>query len=1008
MKRKINFLKNYFWAAIKEGSKSNSYFNYNNYLKKYPDVRDSGMNPLRHYLLFGMNEGRTKTYNKNIANYHLVENSEYFDFDYYCNENNLRFNTLSQGLFHYLETGYKKGYNPSEKFDGNKYYKVRPDVKKEDWNPLVHYLKYGKHELTSMNKNINIYEYQLIKKSQLFDYKYYITKNNLNIDNEINAMYHYIKIGYKKGYNPSAKFNGNNYLKKYLSTNDPKINPLLHYLKYGKKEGKNDKCDKNLKEYDLVKESGLFDYEYYINEYKLDLNSYKEGLIHYLEIGYKKGYNPNRNFIGNDYLNKYPKVKKANFNPLVHYLKYGIKEGRTGFKQITFNNFNENYDVMNILNNIENEVSIIILIENVKNLRKCISNIFQTSKRFKVFLIDKYGEDENILEEFNQMDNIEVIKKIYSHEEFINTLNRILKDSKNDVIFLKDNIKTFKKWILKLTIAAYSNDRIGIVSPISNYSNVSLVNVGNDEKSSEFINNISMKEFNECPVPNDSCFFIKKDVFHELKFDANDDEKDWLSNFFECALNKGWKSVLDDSTFVYYEFDETKNTQKDKYDFSTPYTLQNQPNSKFINSEAFQKTFQNFSIYSNEDLENNIKEKTKKKILFAMHNGGGVEFTVKDIVNSIKKDYDCFVLRSFKTNMILYKIFQNEFIPIKEFKLKYSWTPKMVYSDEFTQIYFHIFINYNIDILEIDHLLLHTLDLPAIAKKLNIPIILTLHDFYYICPTYFLLDENNKYCGGYCGNQPRNCSARVLWIDLPANIVEWKNKWQDYMKDLFEACDSIITATNFTKSMFLEHYNNLSEDDITIIEHGRDLIRYDNNYSVPTQHQPIKILIPGVIGPHKGQDFIKELKKIDTENKFELHYIGQVDDEMKEIGKYHGAYEREDFAKWVYKIKPSFIGIFSVCAETYSHTLTEAICSGVPVLASNLGALKTRIESQGGGWLIDINDVEKTYHQILEISKNKEEYKNITQNLKNIEISTSKEMGEKYKKVYDKLICENS
>lgn len=125
-----------------------------------------------------------------------------------------------------------------------------------------------------------------------------------------------------------------------------------------------------------------------------------------------------------------------------------------------------------------------------------------------------------------------------------------------------------------------------------------------------------------------------------------------------------------------------------------------------------------------------------------------MEYTVKDILKYIYLKNDCFVLKSFKTHLILYK-FNGEFlIPIKEFKLKYPWHVKKIHDNEFTQIYFYILINYNIELVQIDHLLFHSLDLPHITKTLNIPTLLNIHDFYYICPKIFLLDADDKYCGG--------------------------------------------------------------------------------------------------------------------------------------------------------------------------------------------------------------------------------------------------------------------
>jgi len=53
-----------------------------------------------------------------------------------------------------------------------------------------------------------------------------------------NAAYHYMTIGWKKGYNPSPDFDGNQYLKDYPDVIRSKANPLQHYITHGKKEGR--------------------------------------------------------------------------------------------------------------------------------------------------------------------------------------------------------------------------------------------------------------------------------------------------------------------------------------------------------------------------------------------------------------------------------------------------------------------------------------------------------------------------------------------------------------------------------------------------------------------------------------------------------------------------------------------------------------------------------------------------------------------------------------------------
>lgn len=71
----------------------------------------------------------------------------------------------------------------------------------------------------------------------------------------------------------------------------------------------------------LLKNSGLFDVDYYTRNYHIPakVNPY----MHYLYDGWLKGYNPSKQFDGNKYLDFYQDVKSSGINPLMHYLKFG-------------------------------------------------------------------------------------------------------------------------------------------------------------------------------------------------------------------------------------------------------------------------------------------------------------------------------------------------------------------------------------------------------------------------------------------------------------------------------------------------------------------------------------------------------------------------------------------------------------------------------------------------------------------------------------------------------------
>ena len=79
---------------------------------------------------------------------------------------------------------------------------------------------------------------------------------------------------------------------------------------------------KFIRNYNLIKKSGLFDSEYYLANNEDVKKAKADPLKHYLKFGWKEGRNPSAEFNGNEYLNKRPDVRVAGICPLVHYIKF--------------------------------------------------------------------------------------------------------------------------------------------------------------------------------------------------------------------------------------------------------------------------------------------------------------------------------------------------------------------------------------------------------------------------------------------------------------------------------------------------------------------------------------------------------------------------------------------------------------------------------------------------------------------------------------------------------------
>lgn len=144
-------------------------FNEQYYLENNPDIAESSMNPLFHYVVYGDKEGRspsivfdTTCYRSSsvgwtkhinallhysyVGRYCKSTPSPWFDVDYYLKNNKDVARADLDPLVHYLEWGGAEGRSPCPHFDGAYYLRKNLDICEARVNPLLHYLEYGRLE----------------------------------------------------------------------------------------------------------------------------------------------------------------------------------------------------------------------------------------------------------------------------------------------------------------------------------------------------------------------------------------------------------------------------------------------------------------------------------------------------------------------------------------------------------------------------------------------------------------------------------------------------------------------------------------------------------------------------------------------------------------------------------------------------------------------------------------------------------------------------------------------
>ncbi len=487
-------------------------------------------------------------------------------------------------------------------------------------------------------------------------------------------------------------------------------------------------------------------------------------------------------------------------------------------------------------------------------------------------------------------------------------------------------------------------------------------------------------------------------VYYSHKYgDALSSKLSPLVHYSLYGLQENREYKLDKNLFPIIPYEKVVNILKNS-------------NNNFPKNELI-KNIQKHLLNSNYPLNKDCKS-NKKRVLYLVHEKigsfAGTGFTTNDIIDNIQDSYECYILTSNGLELELWRKEIDHFEKLGQWDVHLSDNlsldknvnfSKLLYSKELMAIYFTILVNLNIDLIHINHLINHSFDISKVAEKLNIPIILSIHDFYYICPSIHLLNKNQEYCELICRENKWTCGCvnSSDEISLKNTINLWRNESLKFLN----RCSLIIAPSNYSTEVYKDQYPEI-KNNIKIIEHGRNLPKR-LNCSLTPKNTPIKILFPGHISKHKGSLLIRKLKEIDKDNKLEFHFMGTTYPSLKQYGKNHGRYSREDFGKFVNNIKPSFIGIFSIIPETYSHTLTESWNSGVPVIATNLGALSERITKTGGGWLVDYRSPQKVYNQIIKIANNPKEYEKVVDNISKIKFKSKKEMTDEYKNVYDEL-----
>lgn len=303
------------------------------------------------------------------------------------------------------------------------------------------------------------------------------------------------------------------------------------------------------------------------------------------------------------------------------------------------------------------------------------------------------------------------------------------------------------------------------------------------------------------------------------------------------------------------------------------------------------------------------------------------------------------------------------------------------------------------------------------AKRLGIPVVFSMYDFWFICPRGTLIDSQGKVCICFQGENCNNClGLKNKLVSITKKITPFKKVYslRKRMVDYFFNKIDVIIVLSDSWARMLERYG-IKREKISIIP----LPLFEKVKSQKGLIEENTILFVGWIYPHKGLHVLIEalpliLKEI-PQVKLYVIESGVDEDYKKEIMKkierlkigehvsFLGKLPNEKVQTYLQKVK--VVAVPEQWEIAWPIFLTEAMAFGKLIVASRIGDIPMFIKDGKNGFLVEPQNSTDFARRLVWMLKEKEAAEMGKKAQKDIiEICDENKILEKLKNTYFSLI----
>lgn len=276
-----------------------------------------------------------------------------------------------------------------------------------------------------------------------------------------------------------------------------------------------------------------------------------------------------------------------------------------------------------------------------------------------------------------------------------------------------------------------------------------------------------------------------------------------------------------------------------------------------------------------------------------------------------------------------------------------------------------VFDAYHVGLVHIHSFFWITKELHGFYKAMGVPYVYTIHGYHAVCPMQTLTTGYDRH---YCGypddlDECRKClkkSHREAWRYSRDQIIDIEQYLRMYLGLLNDAA-MLVAVSDDVKRRILQRFPGL-KDKIQVIENP-EVVEPDHKLMHEAlskrckrerDTKSVRIGCIGAISYTKGRDIIEACARAAETRYPDMEFIvfGTLSPTVKQPPQnltIRGRYREEDVYGQIADEDIDFFWFPAIWPETYSYTLSIPVRLGIPIVSSNLGAPKDRIERQGWG-----------------------------------------------------------